>query len=86
MFKLNMKYTVKGREVRAEDFAREFVNAGIEEALGNGKALIESVVCPVHGKRAANVQTKRNGDKVAWTYEKCCDALEQAIVAKFKED
>ena len=46
---------------------------------------IEAARCPVHGQSPKNVKVTISGEKVTWTFEKCCDELEKAAAAMFNE-
>jgi hypothetical protein len=85
MFKLDIKTSVGGREVPLENFADEFAKAAEAEILGSITATIAGVKCSAHGKSPQNIHQRRNGTKVEWSYEACCERLRGAVEAALQE-
>ena len=77
-----IKFTsADGREKPLSEFGNE-IKKGLELRVKETTIRrIESACCPVHGQSPKNVQLQIEGNKVQWTFEKCCDELERAAAA-----
>lgn len=82
MIKLTWK--LNGRTVAPGQLGNEVMKSMKSEIHNRTLRAIAAVRCPVHGKAPANIRTSNAATgRVRFEYECCCDALQQAVNARF---
>jgi hypothetical protein len=80
--KFEMEFRAEGRKVSAREFGKRFEKGVVEEAEKGIRRLIESTVCPFHGKRPASIRLMSRGSTSQWEWEACCEKLNAAVARK----
>ena len=81
MIKLTWKFN--GRTVPANRIADELSKAVRAKAGDAAKDAIARVRCPVHGTPPRNIRTSGSGGAFRFTYDSCCERLQQAVNGRF---